>query len=117
MELTENGLQLKFTDFRVIGPRSGSNFILIGSEGRGNCRFLHFALRAPVEMTLLGGRNKGSFELCCVELAELVLLPLIVQNHEQLTVAIELHLIVSDAVVASQDDEVIPVRAACQLLQ
>jgi hypothetical protein len=47
-----------------------------------------------------------------VEQAELVLLSLIVQYHEPLTVAIELHLLVGDPVVASQDDEVMPVRAA-----
>jgi hypothetical protein len=43
----------------------------------------------------------GLLELRCVEQAELVLLSLIVQNHEQLTGAIELHLVVSDPAVAS----------------
>jgi hypothetical protein len=51
-----------------------------------------------------------------VEQAELVLLPLIVQNHERLTVAIELHLFVGDVIVASQDDKLMPVRSACEFL-
>jgi hypothetical protein len=51
-----------------------------------------------------------------VEQAELVLLPVIVQNHERLTVAIELHLFVGDAIVASQDDKLMPVWSACEFL-
>jgi hypothetical protein len=38
-----------------------------------------------------------------------------VQNHEPLAVAIELQLVV-DGLVVDKDDEVIPVRAACDFL-
>jgi hypothetical protein len=40
----------------------------------------------------------------------------IVQNHERLTVAIELHLFVGDVIVASQNDKLMPVRSACEFL-
>lgn len=55
-------------------------------------------------------------KLYCVEQAELVFLPLIIQKHKPRAVAIELHLFVGDVIVAGQEDELMPVRAACELL-